>query len=124
MTTFSKSLNFSGTLHTCLLESIIINLLNSKLIRLYWIEKILGASREAGGWYWYRLEYQHRGAVDIHGVARLGSAPDTYKLAQEIIEGHKASLTSEDLDPSLDREQIIRRAKEGEHELIAYSMIP
>ena len=61
----------------------------------FWLEIIMKAARESNGWYWLRFEWQNRGAIYCHGLARLGNAPDTYQLSRDIIEGHLASFSTQ-----------------------------
>ena len=41
-------------------------------------------------WFWYRIEYQGRGAPHLHGCFRIKNAPELTKLAQEVFIGRQA----------------------------------
>ena len=59
-----------------------------------WIENVLKGGRANDGWYWMRYEWQSRGAIHVHGMIRMGQAPDTYKLAENAIAGHIISANN------------------------------
>ncbi len=43
------------------------------------------------GWWWSRYEWQNRGGIHAHGLARCGGkAPNIYQLIKDIIDGKKA----------------------------------
>ena len=54
------------------------------------------------GWWWYRYEWQNRGTIHVHGFARIGNGPDTYKLAdlaiksQRLLDLNKTVYTEEE----------------------------
>ena len=50
-----------------------------------WLKNTLQAD-----WYWYRYEFQHRGSVHLHGLARLKYGPDMNKLTQQILSDFKS----------------------------------
>lgn len=76
--------------------------------------KHLHACPEKGGWLWYRFEWQHRGAIHVHGLLRMGNMPDTYALANKCIAGH--SLKSKK-NPSTEEIKLIQDGKLAEKEL-------
>ena len=71
----------------------------------YWLYKSLAAE-----WHWYRFEYQARGSIHCHGVARLKNDPGLCKLSEKALKGYLAetSLGNSEQDdlPEL-REQIL-----------------
>ena len=90
------------------------------IFRSHFIEKILKASREKGGWFFNRYEWQHRGAIHVHGLCRVGgNAPDTYNLARQIIDGHR--ITVENKAPYTPVQiELIRLGEEAKEKLIAF----
>ena len=56
----------------------------------YYIKR-LKACPKYGGWIIGRYEYQHRGTLHFHGLARFGDAPDIYLLTSQALEGYIAS---------------------------------
>ena len=39
-------------------------------------------------WYWYRFEYQSRGSIHCHGVAKLNNDPGLCKLSETALNGY------------------------------------
>ena len=58
-----------------------------------YVKKIWGCRAE---WSWYRLEYQSRGTVHLHGCVRLRNIPDLHVLYCTALKG-KSNPQSEDL---------------------------
>lgn len=75
----------------------------------------LNACPDKGGWLWYRFEWQHRGAIHVHGLLRMGNMPDTYLLANKCVEGHITSLKG---DRSEYHEKVISEGLDAEKKLI------
>jgi hypothetical protein len=73
--------------------------------------KHLNACPEKGGWLWYRFEWQHRGAIHVHGLLRMGGMPDTYELSRKCITGHVLSLKS---NPTADEMLLIEEGQDAE----------
>ena len=71
----------------------------------YWLYKSLDTE-----WHWYRFEYQARGSIHCHGVAKLKNDPGLCKLSEKALKGYLAekSLGNSEQDdlPEL-REQIL-----------------
>ena len=51
----------------------------------HWLYKTLNAE-----WHWYRYEYQARGSVHCHGIAKLKNDPGICHLAESALKGFKA----------------------------------
>ena len=49
----------------------------------YWLYDSLDAE-----WHWYRFEYQSRGSIHCHGVAKLKNDPGLCRLGEIAIKGH------------------------------------
>ena len=43
-------------------------------------------------WHWYRYEWQKRGNIHVHGLARLKSDPGLSKLSEDVAIGRKAQI--------------------------------
>lgn len=78
--------------------------------------KHLNACPERGGWLWYRFEWQHRGAIHVHGLLRMSNMPDTYDLAKKCIKGHVISLKS---NLTVEEKDVIQEGLDAENTLIA-----
>jgi hypothetical protein len=61
----------------------------------YWLYDTLGAE-----WHWYRYEFQARGSIHCHGMARLKSDPGLCKLTEIALKGYLAEKCEQDLDNS------------------------
>ena len=71
----------------------------------YWLYKSLDAE-----WHWYRFEYQARGSIHCHGVARLKNDPGLCRLSEKALKGYLAEKllgNSEQGDLPELREQIL-----------------
>ena len=51
----------------------------------YWLYNSLDAE-----WHWYRFEYQARGSIHCHGVAKLKNDPGLCKLSEKALKGYLA----------------------------------
>jgi len=51
----------------------------------HWLYNSLDAE-----WHWYRFEYQARGSIHCHGVAKLKNDPGLCKLSEKALEGYLA----------------------------------
>lgn len=49
-------------------------------------------------WHWYRFEYQARGSIHCHGVAKLKNDPGLCKLSQKALEGYLAEIELNNAD--------------------------
>ncbi len=54
----------------------------------YWLYKSLDAE-----WHWHRFEYQARGSIHCHGVAKLKNDPGLCKLSEIALKGHLAEVS-------------------------------
>ena len=55
----------------------------------HWLYNCLGAE-----WHWYRYEYQARGSIHCHGIAKLKSDPGLCHLTHKALEGFLAEKSS------------------------------
>ena len=63
----------------------------------HWLYNCLGAE-----WHWYRYEFQARGSIHCHGVAKLKSDPGLCYLTDKALKGFLAEKSFiESADPSL-----------------------
>lgn len=65
-------------------------------------------------WLWYRYEFQKRGNIHAHGLARLKNAPDLQTLSRKVVKGRKAA-------------QILRLAKDillERHDNLTLTLFP
>ena len=63
-----------------------------EIFKSVYLEGVLKCLLEFGGWVWYRFEWQHRDAILVHGLCRMGEAPDLTRLSEMAINGHKIHL--------------------------------
>ena len=56
------------------------------------VEAFFGEDGLDSLWYWYRYEWQQRGNIHVHGLARLKSDPGVSKLGTEVAQGRKSQL--------------------------------
>ena len=61
----------------------------------YWLYKSLDAE-----WHWYRFEYQARGSIHCHGVAKLKNDPQLYQLSKTALNGHLAQKCIDEAEES------------------------
>lgn len=54
----------------------------------HWLYNSLDAD-----WHWYRFEYQARGSIHCHGVAKLKNDPGLCKLSDIALKGHLANIS-------------------------------
>ena len=54
----------------------------------YWLYSSLGAA-----WHWYRFEYQARGSIHCHGVAKLKNDPGLCQLSDTALKGYLAEIS-------------------------------
>lgn len=66
----------------------------------HWLYDTLGAE-----WHWYRYEFQARGSIHCHGMAKLKSDPGLCNLTEIVLQGHLIKETEVDSDSSLILEQ-------------------
>ncbi|CAH3032686.1 unnamed protein product [Porites lobata] len=55
----------------------------------YWLYNSLDAE-----WHWYRFEYQARGSIHCHGVAKLKNDPGLCKLSETALKGYLAEMST------------------------------
>ena len=67
-----------------------------------WLYKTLNAE-----WHWYRYEYQARGSVHCHGIAKLKNDPGICHLAENALKGFKAQKQTLQQNNPQDSAQII-----------------
>ena len=51
-------------------------------------------------WHWYRFEYQARGSIHCHGVAKLKNDPGLSTLSQVTLQGYLAELSLDHAEPT------------------------
>ena len=59
----------------------------------YWLYNSLNAE-----WHWYRFEYQARGSIHCHGVAKLKNDPGLCKLSGTTLKGYLAEMSIDKAD--------------------------
>ena len=73
-------------------------------------------------WHWYRFEYQARGSIHCHGVAKLKNDPGLCKLSETALKGHLAEVSIDKADqadiPELN--QLILEGKTASQKLCQY----
>ena len=104
------------------------------------LQQFLGPDGLDALWHWYRYEYQSRGTIHLHGLARLRSDPGLDKLGQLIYKGRKAAQLlqqplkhgdvivplPEDFQPITNRDDIskleedVRIGEDAERKVIKY----
>ena len=60
-----------------------------------WLNELLKAE-----WMWYRFEFQHRGSIHLHGLARLKFAPEITSLTEIMVVGYQAQREIESCEPN------------------------
>ena len=50
-------------------------------------------------WHWYRFEYQSRGSIHRHGVAKLNNDPGLCKLSDTALKGYLADVSEDESTP-------------------------
>ena len=60
----------------------------------HWLYNTLDAK-----WHWYRFEYQSRGSIHCHGVAKLNNDPDLCKLSDTALKGYLADVSEDESTP-------------------------
>lgn len=63
-------------------------------------------------WHWYRFEYQARGSIHCHGVAKLKNDPGLCKLSETALKGYLAEM-SIDKGEQLDILELNKQIVEG-----------
>ena len=87
----------------------------------HWLYNIMGAS-----WHWFRYEFTVlRGAIHVHGLAKLESDPDLNSLAEIATNGHLATKKLESECNLLEQEIIglqneVTDGLEAEHKICKY----
>ena len=61
----------------------------------YWLYNSLDAD-----WHWYRFEYQARGSIHCHGVAKLKNDPGLCKLSEKALKGYLAEKSLGSAQPA------------------------
>ena len=59
----------------------------------HWLYNSLDAD-----WHWYRFEYQARGSIHCHGVAKLKNDPGLCKLSEKALKGYVAEMALNNAD--------------------------
>ena len=75
----------------------------------YWLYDTLDAE-----WHWYRYEFQARGSIHCHGVAKLKSDPGLCKLTDIALKGF---LAEKEYGTNIDTESISIKIAEGKKSL-------
>ena len=60
----------------------------------HWLYNTLDAK-----WHWYRFEYQSRGSIHCHGVAKLNNDPGLCKLSETSLKGYLADVSEDESTP-------------------------
>ena len=66
-------------------------------------------------WHWYRFEYQSRGSIHCHGVAKLSNDPGLCKLSETALQGHLAQKSNKNTDS-----EIVEDGKMAEEKICKY----
>ena len=61
----------------------------------HWLYNSLNAK-----WHWYRFEYQARGSIHCHGVAKLKNDPGVCELSEKTLKGYLAEKALKNTDPA------------------------
>jgi hypothetical protein len=56
------------------------------------VEAFFGPDGLDSVWHWYRFEWQKRGNIHVHGLARLKSDPGVAQLGEEVAKGRKSQV--------------------------------
>ena len=61
----------------------------------HWLYNSLDAD-----WHWYRFEYQARGSIHCHGVAKLKNDPGLCELSEKALKGYLAEMSLHNSEPA------------------------
>ena len=61
----------------------------------HWLYNSLDAE-----WHWYRFEFQARGSIHCHGVAKLKNDPGLCKLSEKALKGYLSEISLDNADPA------------------------
>ena len=67
----------------------IVNEMFVRRVKLF-VQSFFGKNGLNSEWHWYRYEWQKRGNIHVHGLARLKSDPGLSKLGEDVAKGRKA----------------------------------
>ena len=83
----------------------------------HWLYNSLGAK-----WHWYRFEYQARGSIHCHGVAKLDNDPGLCKLSETALRGYLAEMSIDKADETniAKLNQEIPEGKEASNKVCQY----
>ena len=72
-------------------------------------------------WYWWRVEYQHRGTPHVHGFIKLSNDHDLEKLGKTALRGYLQSKSSKEHDYLSESQQMIFQGQEAEQKIIKFA---
>ena len=82
----------------------------------HWLYNTLDAE-----WHWYRYEFQARGSIHCHGIAKLKNDPGICKLAKVAVDGFKAEKESQLVENSYQMHQTVQDGKKASHIICSYA---
>ena len=73
-------------------------------------------------WHWFRYEYQGRGSIHCHGIAKLKNDPDLCKLSETALKGVLAQTVLEEnhCPDTTELDQCVEAGKRAEETVCQY----
>ena len=81
-----------------------------KMFLKHWLYESLDAK-----WHWYRFEYQSRGSIHCHGVAKLNNDPGLCKLSEIALDGYLSENSKDTID-----EKVVNDGKKASEKICKY----
>ena len=81
-----------------------------KIFLKHWLYESLDAK-----WHWYRFEYQSRGSIHCHGVAKLNNDPGLCKLSEIALDGYLSENSKDTID-----EKVVNDGKMASEKICKY----
>lgn len=64
------------------------------------LTSLTGSLHSVYEWHWYRFEYQARGSIHCHGVAKLKNDPGLCQLSETALKGYLAEVSLDKAEQS------------------------
>ena len=71
-------------------------------------------------WYWFRIEYQHRGVPHIHGFVKMKNDPGIQTFAKTALKGYLMQCNTSENILEQYKDEVIQQGELGEKKIINY----